>query len=199
MRKANKSDKDKVVKIICESFNKNPHLNYIVKSDRKRNKRMAYLAEYAFNMGLKRDGVYLSDDERGVAIVYQNSKVKPNFSNCLSQLKLGFKVFSPFRIVSICKLESRIKFNRESEGDFLYCWFLGVENSALGTHTAWELMKNIFELSEKCNLPIQVETSLKRNNIIYQRFGFENYNILRTHKGDLTFWFMKRPVMPKAS
>jgi len=76
MRKADLSDKDKVVKIICESFDTNPHVNYILKNDAKRAQRLAYLSEYAFYYGMRRNGVFLTEDGQGVSIIFAYHKVK---------------------------------------------------------------------------------------------------------------------------
>jgi ribosomal protein S18 acetylase RimI-like enzyme len=90
-------------------------------------------------------------------------------------------------------VENLIKKNRASDVEFLYLWFFGVANEALGTSDGRDLMKFIFKMSADQKLPIYLETSLKRNNIIYKRYGFEDYNILKTGYGDLTMWYMMRP------
>jgi len=196
MKKAIKSDKEKVVRIICESFDKNPHVNYIIKNDAKRNKRMAAMASYAFEFGMRRNGVNLTDDGLGVAIIFQNNKIKVSLYEYWLQLGLVFKAFSIFRAFKVDKLESLIKKNRASNVEFLYLWFFGVADEALGTNDARDLMNYIFKLSYDMELPIYLETTIKRNNIIYKRFGLEDYKILDTGIGNLTFWFMKRPARP---
>lgn len=197
MRKAIKSDKEKVVKIICESFDTNPHVSFIVKNDVKRTKRMQSMANYAFQFGLRRNGVFLTDDALGVAIIFENEKVKMNLYEYCLQLVLVFKCFTISRSFMVAKLESLIKKNRASDVDFLYLWFFGVADEALGTTNARDLMKFIFNLSLEQSLPIYLETSIKRNNIIYRRFGFEVYKVLKTGKKDLTMWYMKRPYTHK--
>ena len=192
MKKAVKSDKEKVVRIICESFDKNPHINYIIKNDGKRGKRIASLAEYAFEAGMRRDGVNLTDDNLGVAIIFRNNEVKMNLYEYWLQLSLVFKSFTISRALEVNSLESLVKKNRESEVDFLYLWFFGVADEGLGTNNGRDLMKYIFNLSYSLKLPIYLETTIKRNNIIYKRFGFEDYKVLNTGRGDLTFWYMKR-------
>jgi hypothetical protein len=90
------------------------------------------------------------------------------------------------------KLETQIKRNRASSVDFLYLWFFGVADEALGTTNGRDLMKFIFKMSLDQKLPIYLETSLRRNTIIYRRFGFEEYNVFETGKNDLIMWYMKR-------
>ena len=193
MRKAEKSDKDRVVKIICESFDANPHVNLIIKNDKKRPQRMAAMAEYAFEVGMRRNGVHLTDDGLGVAIIFDFNKVKLNLYEYYLQLLLIFKSFTVPRALMVNSVENLIKKNRASDVEFLYLWFFGVADEALGTSDGRDLMKFIFQMSADQKLPIYLETSQKRNNLIYKRFGFEDYNILKTGYGDLTMWYMKRP------
>jgi hypothetical protein len=193
MKKAVKSDKAKVVKIICESFNTNPHINVIVKNDGKRTARMAAMAEYAFEIGMRRDGVHLTDDGLGVAIIYEYNKVGMNFYEYWLQFLLIFRVFTPGRVFMVNNLETMIRKNRASDTEFLYLWFFGVADEGLGTTDGRDLMKFIFKMSYDKKLPIYLETSLKRNNIIYKRFGLEDYKVLDTGYENLTMWYMKRP------
>jgi hypothetical protein len=193
MRKAEKSDKDKVVRIISESFDSNPHINVIVKNDKKRSARMAAMAEYAFEIGMRRDGVHITDDGLGVAIIYQYDKVKMNIYEYWLQLALVLKVFTIRRALMVNNLEKLIKKNRASDVEFLYLWFFGVADEGLGTTDGRDLMKFIFKMSYEQKLPIYLETSIRRNNIIYKRFGLEDYKILDTGYKNLTMWYMKRP------
>jgi hypothetical protein len=108
MKKALPSDKDKVIKIICESFDTNPHVNTMIKNDKKRTARMVALAEYAFSFGIRRNGVYLTDDGLGVAIIFEQNKVALNFKEYYLQFLLIFKAITIRRALRINKLEKLI-------------------------------------------------------------------------------------------
>ncbi len=192
MKLAVKSDKDKVVKIICESFDTNPHVNLVIKNDRKRSKRMVAMAKYAFEFGMRRKGVHLTDDGLGVVIIYEDGKVSMNLKEYLMQLGLGFKAFTIARSPMVDKLEREIRKRRPGNVKFLYLWFFGVANEALGTNDARELMKHMFNLSAEQKIPIYLETSIKRNSIIYKRYGFEEYDLFKTGHEDLEMLYMRR-------
>ncbi len=193
MKQAVKGDKDRVVKIICESFDTNPHVNFVIKNDKKRSKRMVAMAKYAFEFGMRRKGVHLTDDGLGVAIIYDYWKVKMSLKEYMMQLGLGFKSFTIARSVIVGKLESEIGKRRLKDVQYLYLWFFGVATEALGTNDGRELMKYIFGLSADQKIPIHLETSIKRNSIIYKRYGFEEYDRFKTGHGDLEMIYMKRP------
>ena len=193
MRKADLSDKDKVVKIICESFDTNPHVNYILKNDAKRAKRLAYLSEYAFYYGMRRNGVFLTEDGQGVSIIFAYHKVKMGLKDYWGQWKLILKCFTLFRALKVYRVEKHIKNHRASNVEFLYLWFFGVTNETLGTSNGRDMMKFIFDMSLQQKLPMYLETSLKRNSIIYKRYGFEEYNVYHTEDQLLMMHYLKRP------
>jgi len=154
---------------------------------------MSSMAEYAFDFGLRRNGVYLTDDGMGVAIIFEYNKVAMNLREYYLQLGLVFKSFTVSRALLVNQLEKSIRLKRAINVDFLYLWFFGVADEALGTSDGRDLMKFIFAQSTDLKTPIYLETSLKRNSIIYKRFGFEIYDVLETGNSDLTLWYMKRP------
>lgn len=194
MKLAVYSDKEKVVRIISESFKNNPHLNCIVKNDAKKPQRLSKLAEYAFYVGWRRDGVFLTDDEKGVVIIYEQNKHNCNLKELFLQLKLAFQTFTLPRVLKVAKLESTIKKNRCNGFDYLYLWFFGVADESLGSSNARELMKFVFSMSNEKQLPICIETTLSRNAKIYERFGFKSYRQLYEPDKDLRVWFMRRDL-----
>lgn len=153
---------------------------------------MAAMAEYAFKIGMRRKGVFLTDDGLGIAIIYEYNKIKMNLFEYWIQFLLVFKVFTPQKALMVNNLESLIRKNRDANVEFLYLWFFGVADEGLGTSDGRDLMKFIFKMSYDKKLPIYLETSIRRNNVIYKRFGLEDYKVLNTGYKDLTMWYMKR-------
>ena len=135
----------------------------------------------------------MTEDEQGVSIIFEYDKFKLRFYDYWLQLILIFKCFTLSRAIYVYKVEKQIKLNRASNLNFLYLWFFGVTNEALGTSNGRDMMKFIFDMSLQKKLPMYLETSLKRNSIIYKRYGFEEYNVFETEKKDLTMWYLKRP------
>ena len=125
MKKATKADKSHVVKIICEAFYHNPHVSFIVKNDERKPERMKALAEYAFDLGLKREGVFLTDDRLGVSIIYRYGEVKMGWKEYWHQIKLIFSTFSWERGWKIYQLEKEIWARRSSETPFFIYGFSG--------------------------------------------------------------------------
>ena len=192
MRKADKSDKNLVVDIISESFTSNPSVNAVVKNDRKREKRLKYLAKYAYKTALRRNGVYLSTDKNGVAICYKYNQRKETIGDYWDQLILAITCIGLNRVIKVLKRESYIKKYRPVNGEFLYFWFFGVNEKARGKGAALELKDAILKESENKNLPIYLETSVEKNRIVYERYSFEVYHTWDNKEEGITIWFMRR-------
>jgi hypothetical protein len=88
------------------------------------------------------------------------------------------------------KREAYFKKRRPQDGKYYYFWFLGVLEN--GNKAAFELKITVLEKAKKDKLPIYVETSVYRNVIAYQRFGFEVYQEWEDVSNNGVVWFMKK-------
>lgn len=192
MKKATPLDRDLVVMVICQSFLNNPHISYILKRDMKYLSRLKTLADYVFDYGLRRKAIYISEDNGGIAIILKKEQLSMGCMDMIGQIKLAFKAITLSRVLKIQNIEGQIKSRRAKSFPFIYVWFFGVSNEALGTETSRIMMKFIFSLSEQMELPIIMETSSKRIQVIYKRFGFKEYNFYETPEKELTMWYMIR-------
>ncbi len=191
MKKAVISDKKLVTDIISESFNYNPSVISAIKPGEKQKKqRLNGLAEYAFKTALRRNGVFISSDRKGVAICYRYNEKKESIIDYWNQLVLVIKSIGISRIFKLLKRESYIKKMRPESGNYLYFWFFGVAETGRGQGAATELKDAIFREAENKNLPIYLETSVEKNKIVYERYGFEVYHIQKNN--NMTLWFMRR-------
>ncbi|MDB4335058.1 hypothetical protein OAA06_01730 [bacterium] len=194
MIKAVKLDKKQVVEIVTESFSNNPSVLSVIKpgSAKQEQKRIAGLAEYAFNTAFKRNGVVLSSDRQGVAICYPYHVQKNTFKDYWNQLVLAFKVIGVSRILTIMRRDNYVKRQRPKDGRYLYFWFLGVKSDGIGKSAVRELRDSVYKESHLKKLPIYLETSVEKNRVVYERFGFEVYHAWDNTKEGNTIWFMKR-------
>lgn len=177
MRTATKQDKSLVIEIIAESFYTNPSVNMVIKQDSKKTKRIRALANYSFKTALRRNGVFISDDNKGVAICYKYNIKKEGIADYWNQMVLAFAAIGVRRVGKVLSRESHFKQQRPSDGNFLYFWFLGVVNSGKGRGAAIELKNGLLSKSAKEKLPIYLETSVTQNKRVYERYGFETYHL----------------------
>ena len=69
MKKAQRNDKALVVDIFTKSFDTNLSVNYIIKQDANREKRIRALMDYSFEMCMAFGDVFLSDEIRRVPLL----------------------------------------------------------------------------------------------------------------------------------
>ena len=195
MRHATKSDKKKFIEIIAESFDTNPSVNWVIKNDSKRTKRIRAVANYAFEKALLKQGAYISSDETGIALCYKYNKKSNFIRDYWNQVKLAVVAIGIERIIEVLNREAYLEKLRPKSGEFLYFWFFGVSNEGKGKGAAKELKDYIFNLSDKTGLSIYLETSVAKNKNVYERYGFELYHSWEVKEQGITLWFMKRNAL----
>ena len=187
---AKHKDKIESVRIIIETFDANPSVNIVIGDKGNRRKKISRLAEYAFIKALNRDGAFLSNNKKGIALCYRSNYGSSNFKEFLYELRFAFSI--PIKkVIQTLKREAYIKKHRY-QGKHFYFWFFGVQKDA--DKAGFELKNYLFQLSEKEQLPILLETSVERNKLIYERYGFKVYHVWPDSGDGIALWFMIREV-----
>jgi len=189
MRKARIAEKDKVIDIISSTFEYNPGVNWMIKKRGSHRKKIHRLASYAYLRSFLREGVYISSNEKGVALCYRFNYQVFSIREVIYQLRFALLSINPWRIPKVLKRESYRKSKRPDSGNYLYFWFLGVMPEGGGA--VYELRDAIFELATQVNLPIYLETAMERTKVAYERYGFETFHYWEDPAESIKFWFMK--------
>lgn len=188
MIQASDKERDVAVKVIAKTFLENPSVNIVIGRGGNREKKITRLAHYAFTKALNREGAFLSDNRKGVALCFRSDLGRTTLKEIWDELKFAFSI--PIsNVFATLKREAYIKKNR-IQGPYLYFWFLGVEKD--GNNAVYELKQFFFNWSGKDNLPIILETSVLRNKEIYERFGFKVYHTWADSGNGNPLWFMVR-------
>jgi hypothetical protein len=189
---------EKLERVLTTILLKNPSALHIVKSDQNRLERIQYLAHFMLKRGIRKKGLFVSDDGAGLAICYRVAAgEKKTIRDRFEELLIGFKVIGYFRIPGILKRQAYLKSQLPKNEPYYYFWFFGVAEGSRGndTGTSHELKRRVFEQAEHDGLPIYAETSTRKNKIVYQRYGFEVFHEWKINS-KTTMWFMKKPVSP---
>jgi hypothetical protein len=171
MKRAGYSDKDLVVDILANSFDDNKSVNYIVKQDGKRVRRLTRLMEYSFNICYRYGDVFLSDDKKGCALLVMPDKKKTTFKSILLNAKLALTCIGLSGIKKAMERESRINKLHPNQPIY-YLWFIGVDTKSQSMGIGSNLLKEVIKQSIIRNRPIYLETSTIKNLPWYQKFGF---------------------------
>ncbi|MFL1894535.1 GNAT family N-acetyltransferase [Aquimarina sp. 2-A2] len=169
MREATSNDKKTVVEIISASFDTNKSINYVVKQDQKRSKRIKLLINYSFYKGMRFGKIYLSSDKKAACILLESNKKKTTLGGLLWNLNLAINCIGLRRVSPVSKREKILKQNHPNE-NFIHLWYLGVDPRSQHQGIGSEFLKEILEKHKKS--PVYLETSSLTNIPFYQKFGF---------------------------
>ena len=177
MIKANLNDKSLVVDILFNTFDDNNSVNYIVKQDNKREKRIKILMEYSFDICNMFGQIYLSDDKNACALTLFPDIKKQTFKSFMLELKLAFLCVGLFRVRKVLARNSEIK-KSYPKVSILYLMFIGVNYTEQSMGIGSKLIKELINESIIMQRPIFLETSMQKNIRFYKKWGFEIYHVL---------------------
>jgi ribosomal protein S18 acetylase RimI-like enzyme len=168
-------DKPLVVQILCDAFDANKSINYIVKQDGQRKERIRRLMEYSYAMAQQFGEVLLSEDKKACALILYPERKRITPGVVLRDVLLLFSVIGISRIGKVMEKENKTKANHPV-GPILHLWFLGVAPSAQGRGAGKKLLGRILHKSTELHRPVYLETSMTENLGFYKKMGFEVYN-----------------------
>lgn len=188
MTLANYNDKTLIANILTRSFENNQSVNYIVKQDRKRMKRIRALMAYAFDVCYLHGKVFLSEDKKACALILIPDRKKATLRSMLLDMKLVFSCTGIGNVKKAIDREAKIKRLHPKEPMY-YLWFIGVDPLHQKTGIGTALLNDIIEDAHQDSRTIFLETSTSINLPWYEKNGFSRYNEL-----DLGYklFFLKR-------
>lgn len=177
MIRADYKDKELILDILTSSFDDNKSVNYIIKQDRKRVKRIRNLMDYSFELCYMFGHVFLSDDRTGCALIILPDKKKTTLKSILLDIKLIFTSMGLSNAKKAMDREAKIKKLHPKEMMY-YLWFIGVNDKQQKKGTGSTLLQDVIKQGELKKRPIALETSTVKNIYWYEKFGFRIYNEL---------------------
>ena len=172
MRKGKKKDISLVVRIISESFKDNKSTNFVTGNDIS---KLPALIKYSSYKALLNGDIFISHDEKAVALLIDSSKNKISISYLYHTLVLAINVIGLSRVREVLNREKLIA-KHQPKNDFLHLWYIGVLPENSGTGKGTQLLQDILKFYSSDQKPIYLETSTIRNLSFYKRNGFEIVN-----------------------
>ncbi|MDB5012696.1 MAG: family N-acetyltransferase [Daejeonella sp.] len=177
MTEAVYGDKQLVVEILAEAFDKNKSFNSIIKQDAKRSERFRKVFAYYFEQSFKYGKVLLSDDRKACAIIMFPNKKALTLKGILLDVQMFFVLGLKSVKMGFAR-EGKINAVHPADKRIYYLLFIGVleefQNQGIGS----QLLDEIIQDSRVENRDIYLETYLDKNIALYSKFGFEIYNEL---------------------
>lgn len=189
MKQATLSDKEIVLEMLEQSFENN---STVIAFSRVVNgsPKIRPLLEYAFHYSLAREGVYLSDDRTCVAF-FNSTQKKGRWMDQIYLLR--FLIFGArlSKIRSIYRHFKKVKECRSETNRAYHFWFLASSDaSTLKSSLKFTHELIYMAINEQCN--VYAETSGTKNELVYKRYGFDTYNIVKNEELNLVSYLMKK-------
>ena len=165
------AQEEQMIEILTTAFQENKSVNFIVKQDKKREKRLRLLIEYSIFYGKSFGKLILNEDKTACAIIVDLEKKKTTFRSIIWDLRLIFGCVGITNVSKILRREKAIKSLLPKE-PFLHLWYIGVDPSTQGTGAGSKLLQEIIALAQSQNKVLQLETSTPRNFPFYEKRGF---------------------------
>lgn len=165
-------DRNRIIEILTESFKENKSTNFVIKQDKKKDKRLKKLIEYSIFYGDSFGEVFLSEDKNACYIIIDTEKKKTTLRSILWDLRLIFQCIGIKNVRKVMKREALIKANHPKES-FSHLWYIGVIPTKQSLGIGTRLMKKIIESAQTQNRKIYLETSTERNFKFYEQLGFK--------------------------
>ncbi|WGQ09895.1 GNAT family N-acetyltransferase [Pedobacter gandavensis] len=178
MTAAPTKDRKFVQKILADAFEHNLSVNYIIKQDEKRFKRLANLMDYSFKVCSAYGKVLVSQDRKACALVLLPDKKLFSLKMMIWDLKLIFNVIGLKRLSKILRRDRMIKQAQPKMEKMYYLWFIGVDPMAQHQGLGTEMMEELIEDARVMKRPIFLETSVLKNVSWYEHLGFRIYREL---------------------
>ena len=187
MKKATPDDKSYIIDLLAAAFAENKSVNYIIRKDKSKSRRLRALMDYSFEVCRLFGAVYLSEDRNACALILFPDQRRSTFAAIWLDIKLILTAIGVCGIKKALKREAAIK-SLQPKVPMSYLWFIGVAPAAQHEGTGTALLKEIIAEATAMNRPVYVETSTERNLPWYQAMGFEIYNQLNL---GYTLYFLK--------
>lgn len=188
-----KSDRELIIEMVTEAFEQNPRaMAMIKKKDPVRSIRL--MAEYAYYLIKKFDGIYLSQDKSTVLFYYTKKEYRRTLMDNLKYGQMFLKAIRPSQLIPTLKREKYIEGLRPDYDDFIYVWILASDQGKTSIRGLADINQHLHKLSERLQLPILIETTLAKLLRLYKYVGFEPYHEWHDEEADITVWFLERAL-----
>ncbi|HTL10123.1 MAG TPA: GNAT family N-acetyltransferase [Chitinophagaceae bacterium] len=177
MQRAQPTDREIIIAMLVNSFRNNKSVQYIIKQDAKKERRLRRLMEYSYEVCSLFGDVFITEDKAGCALIIKPDKKKPSLTSLLLDVQLITGCVGFSNLQKAMRREAIIK-AQHPVGPLYYLWFIGVEPAKQQRGIGSQLLKGVIDEAQKEGRTLCLETSTQTNIAWYQSFGCTIYNEL---------------------
>ncbi len=175
MIEAGKQHKDLVIRILVSAFEdirEGNSINFVVKQDGNRKKRMKVLMGYLFEKALSFGKVFISDNKKACLLIIFSDKERVTLKTMILDLALAFKCIGFYRVFKVLKRQQLSK-KFYPKGNYIKPLIMGAFKDFYGKGTAAKLVLQVKDFYKENKLPVIIDTVSDYNVKLYQKFGFK--------------------------
>ena len=191
MKKATPKDKALIVQILAKAFLDVPGLRWITGGGSTHQYKLTTLLHCAIDLTFHQGEIWLSDDEKAVVLLFDQKNRRFSWRAAWLQFRMAIQVIGWRRLPEILARERYIR-KQQTNAAGIYVWFIAAQADLGGLDGILDLKKALFEKSYREQLPILMETTVKKVALTFQRYGFTAYHEWKPAQRDVQVWFLKR-------
>lgn len=191
---AKRADREAVVDLLSRAFDRDPIVNYIVRSDAQRASGLRAFFGMWFDLRDVSSGEVMTSEayrgamlwmpsERVHASLFDRARITSDFVRCVGVS----------RVAKMLRFFSKVEDSHPKE-PHVYVQFIGTDSASRGSGLAYAYLQHAIQFADECSRPIYAETSNPNNLPIWAKAGLVEDGVLEFGEGAPSIWQMKRPV-----
>lgn len=188
IKSASAKDEEIIHSILSASFTNEQYMAYLLEHS-KNPKKLNILIRYIIQQTLAKGDVYLTNDNKGVALWLTQKKEAFTWRFIRRNINI-YRQLGIRTIVRLLKMEHTSHKRFPSKSPFMYLYMIGVKPEKQRQGYAGALLDAGLANAVALTCPVFLETASEKNVMIYKKKGFTVTHIHK-HK-DLTVFYMSR-------
>lgn len=191
MRKLTPPEVEPILKVMARAFDADPVVNFVVKQDSRRQRRLRAFLKIFLEPCLPHGEVYVTDGLEGGAFWVPPGKRE---TGVLASLRLLPKVVRAAGLARVPAIVSAIDVvdKKHPHEPHFYLPMIGIDPEHQGRGLGSALMRPVLERCDREGRGAYLESSNERNLALYERNGFRVTESLRLAKIGPPMWLMWR-------
>lgn len=186
-----KTDKQILLDIMAGAFRESDRLRPILRKG-KTEKRLKIMAEYAYDLAVKFNGVYLSEDKTTAIVYWQQSKYNRSVKDYVKYAVMFLRTIKLHKLFETARREKYVESRRPELDDYIYVWLLGKDPETNSIRGLADIRDHLNELARTLDIPILIETTVEKLLKLYRYVGFEVYDEFYDNTIGMPVYFLRK-------
>lgn len=186
-----KTDKQILLEIMAGAFRESDRLRPILRKG-KTEKRLKIMSAYAYDLALKFNGVYLSEDKTTAIVYWQQSKYNRSVRDYMKYAVMFLRTIKLHKLLETARREKYVESRRPDLDDYIYVWLLGKDPQTNSIRGLADIRDHLNDLARSLSIPILIETTVEKLLKLYRYVGFEVYDEFFDETIGMPVYFLRK-------